>query len=418
MQRYPAHLPCPTGAFLPPRQPTWTFIGATAVAALLVVGACGGSEAAGQASAQPGASPAAAGIAGTAAPASATTAPAGDPVAAEAGRRADAAMGALVDRFWRPADGAFTVAPHGDAAAEYWIAAQAFDTVLDGVERTGNPAWKEVARGFVAAQDRRGWTRDFFDDENWMALALLRHADLSGDAAARARAEALLADIESAWDDTCCGAHPGGVWWNRAHTQKATASNAGAVITAARVYERGGDPRHLAFARKAFAYWLSEMVDPSTGQVADHVEPDGSKVWWRFTYNEGAMIGAALALYRVTGEATYLDAARRVGSFVLAHETVTTSYGGALSDGPRCDGDCEQFKGIAQRYLAGLAAADPQGPWRGLVGADADAIWNVARDPATTTFGVDWAGRPTAATVATQSSATMALERAARSPTR
>ncbi|MFL5261396.1 MAG: glycoside hydrolase family 76 protein [Anaeromyxobacteraceae bacterium] len=333
---------------------------------------------------------------------------AGDDHGAEAQRRADAATEALVDGFWSSDARAFTVT-RGGAPAEYWIAAQAYDAVLDGVERSGGQRFTDVAKAFVAGQDARGWERDFFDDESWMALALIRASDLTGDGEALARAEALLEDIMTN------GADPaGGVWWNRQHTQKATASNAGAVITAARLHERTGDARRLEFATSVFAHWLAEMVDPATGQVADHVEPSGEKVWWRFTYNEGAMIGAALALHRATHDVSYLEAARRIGSFMRSGETAATPSGAVLTDGPRCDGDCEEFKGIGARYLAELAEADPQGGWGDLVATSAGALWDLARDPATTTFGVDWAARSGAASVATQSAAATALGRAAR----
>jgi predicted alpha-1,6-mannanase (GH76 family) len=333
---------------------------------------------------------------------------------AEAHRRADAATDALVSRFWRGGAGAFTASPGGSQAAEYWLSAQALDSVLDGVERTGGRRWGDVPRAFIAAQDARGWRRDDLDDESWMALALLRWSDLAGDAGARARAGALLDDIAQAWDETCCGARPGGIWWDRAHTQKATASNAGPVIAAVRLYERTGDPSRLALAQKVFAYWAAEMVDPATGQVADHLEPSGRKVWWRFTYNEGTMIGAALALYRATKEPGYLDVARKIAGFMRVHETEASARGAILSDGTSCAGDCEQFKGIAQRYLAELARVDPGGGWGELLRADADAVWELARDEATDTFGVDWAGPFRGASIATQSSASTTLELRAR----
>jgi predicted alpha-1,6-mannanase (GH76 family) len=404
MRNGTSYLPRPTPPSSLPRRTT--FRAHVALAALLALtAACGGGAAGGAVVPVPPGSEAAAVV--PAQPGAIATQAGADP-AAEAERRADAATEALVHGFWSADARAFLVAP-GGAQAEYWIAAQAYDAVLDGVERSSGRRFTDVAKAFVDGQGARGWERDFFDDENWMALALIRASDLTGDGEALARAEALLDDIMTN------GADPaGGVWWNRQHTQKATASNAGPVITAARLYERSGDARRLEFAQRVFAYWLAEMVDPATGQVADHVEPSGEKVWWRFTYNEGAMIGAALALHRATHDAGYLAVARRVGAFVRSAEVAATSSGAVLSDGPRCDGDCEEFKGIGARYLAELAEADPQGGWGDLVATSAGALWDLARDPSTTTFGVDWAARSGAASVATQSAAATALGRAAR----
>ena len=58
-----------------------------------------------------------------------------------------------------------------------------------------------------------------------------------GDPRYRDRAVQLFDDIMAAWDETCCGSRPGGLWWDKPHTQKATASNAGAVITAVRLHD-------------------------------------------------------------------------------------------------------------------------------------------------------------------------------------
>jgi predicted alpha-1,6-mannanase (GH76 family) len=327
--------------------------------------------------------------------------------------RADAATQALVDRFWLAEQGDFAEAsPPTGRTTGYWTYAQALDAVLDAAERTGAPRWLDLARTIVAAQERRGWMKDFFDDEAWMALALMRVHDLTGDPAHLSRARALVEDIAAnAADSTCCGAAPGGLWWDRAHTQKATASNAVPVIAAARLFERTGDGRWLDFARRTYAWWLENMVDPATSQVADHVRPSGEKVWWTFTYDGGAMVGAALALHRATGEPGYLDDARRLAAFVLARETRPTPFGAVLFDGASCSGDCDQFKGIAHRYLAALAEVDPSVPdLVPLLRADAEAVWEIARDPATGTFGVDW-GAPAGAhtSISAQSSAAMAL---------
>ena len=43
------------------------------------------------------------------------------------------------------------------------------------------------------------------------------------------------------WDEICCGAHPGGIFWHKPRDNKVTAINAGAVISAARLYQRTQD---------------------------------------------------------------------------------------------------------------------------------------------------------------------------------
>jgi predicted alpha-1,6-mannanase (GH76 family) len=334
-----------------------------------------------------------------------------DPATAAA--RAGAAVDALLDRFWDVGASDFTHAyPSSGERAGYWISANALDVLVHAAARTGSRRYLDAAHAFVRAQEQRGWTRDWFDDEAWMALALLRLHALDGDPANLARATALLQDIGwNAPDGSCCGASPGGLWWDRSHSQKATASNAIPALVAARLYQRTGDAGWLDFARGAYGWWRDHMVDGS-GQVADHVLPSGKQVWWRFSYDQGAMIGAALALRDATGDDRYLADARRFAAPLLDAMTRSTPYGAVLFDGASCSGDCDQFKGIAHRHLAELFAADPGVPGlAALLGADGEAAWAIARDPGSGTFGVDWGeGAGSSTSLAAQASAAMALE--------
>jgi predicted alpha-1,6-mannanase (GH76 family) len=332
------------------------------------------------------------------------------PDAADRHARADRALAQFLLQFWRADAQYLRAAVPGDNLSAYWVYAQALDSVLDGAERTGGHRFRGLVDALIAGQAAHGWSSDYYDDENWLALALIRAYDLTGNPAYLARAQALLADIESAWD-----AGSGGIWWDHAHSQKATASNGGPVITAARIAERTGSADALAFARKVYDHWVATMVDPTTHQVADHVTPQGEIVRWRFTYNEGVMIGAALELQRATGEAHFLDDARGYAAFMRASETKATALGPVLSDGDNsgCGGDCQQFKGIGYRYLDALQRADPDPALAALLTASADAAWTLARDPATGHFGTDWTAAPAtpaAATISQMSSAVMALE--------
>lgn len=64
-----------------------------------------------------------------------------------------------------------------------------------------------------------------------MALALLRASLLSSDSVLSEfcvnTSKLLASDIQEAWDTSCCGENVGGIWWDKSHSQKATASNAG-----------------------------------------------------------------------------------------------------------------------------------------------------------------------------------------------
>lgn len=275
--------------------------------------------------------------------------PGADPAMAHA--RADAATEALLLRFWRGDIGYLAAAspdPSGQPTG-YWTFAQGLDTVLDAAARHPGGSFAGWIETLYLAQDARGWQSDFFDDQNWMALALLRGYQMTGDARYLERARALALEVVGAWDETCCGDRPGGVWWDRAHTQKATAVNAGAALIAARLAIETGDQAWLEHARRIYRYWRGEMVDPDSHQVYDHIEADGELVKWRFTYNEGLMIGAAVAMWQATGEVGYLEDAHAIAGFLVYQEVAPTPLGDVLADRGGCSGDCRSFKGIAYR---------------------------------------------------------------------
>jgi len=309
---------------------------------------------------------------------------------------ANAALESFVDHFWNsqaknvnwvfPSDGTFT---------QYWIYAESYNAVIDGAWRTNNDNYKDLISEFYDTQNSQGWFRSYYDDENWMAMALIEAYQLTNTDSYLHTAEILVQNIMTAWDTTCCGSHPGGIWWDTAHTQKATASNAGPVIACSLLYIVTKNTTYLDFAMKVYNYWNSTMIN-SQYQVADHIDTSGSIVWWQFTYDNGLMVGAAVSLYEATNDASYLTQARNFASFMLSKEITQTTYGAVLYDGTNsgCSGDCMQFKGPAFRYLMWLWNADKSsnGDIYTFLQNNVDSLWNLARDTQYNTFAINWAG--------------------------
>jgi predicted alpha-1,6-mannanase (GH76 family) len=322
------------------------------------------------------------------------------------------ALQSLLLSYWSGTQSYMVDTPGGSTLAGYWIFAQTFDALLDGVERTGGEHYKGLVETFYESQKAIGFSRNFYDDENWMTLALMRAYDLTGDPAYLTEATTLYTDIMSGWDTTCCGSTPGGIWWDKPHTQKATASNAGPVIAGVRLSERTSDPSYLAFAKQVYAFWTTNMIDPTTHEVIDHIDANGTLVRYKFTYDEGLVLGASAELYRVTQDPQYTTLAALVQGFMLASETKASGAGTVLTDGTNsgCTGDCAQFKGIGYRYLDSLYRQTLDPAALALLSSSAAAIWQLARDPASTRFATDWAGPSIATpTLEADSSATMAL---------
>jgi len=328
-------------------------------------------------------------------------------------QHADRALAVNLVDFWNGSQAYLNaVAPSDGKLTGYWTYAQVFDALLDGVERTGGLHYRGLVGTFYDGRAARGWLVDYYDDEAWMTMALLRAFDLTSDQRYLDTAESIYQDIMTQWDTSCCGTHLGGIWWDKKKSQKATASNGGPVIAGVRLAKRTSKPEYLDFAKQVYGFWMSDMVDQTSWAIYDHLNPDGSRGPGALTYNHGLMIGAGLELNAATGEAHYLTESHAFAHYMLAHAVQASSAGPVLNDfGSNCEGDCAAWKGIGYRYLALLFQKDPtHQDYATLLSDDAKAIWTLARDPATDHFGSIWSGPPPASGgVEKQGSAAMAL---------
>ncbi len=327
-------------------------------------------------------------------------------------QRADTALAAMLVNFWSGADQYLrAAAPTNGKLTGYWTYAQAFDALLDGVERTRGQHYHGLIRAFYEGRAARGWSSDYYDDEAWMTLALMRAYDLTADQRYLDTAETIFKDIMPEWDTTCCGTHKGGIWWDQKKTQKATASNAGPALAGVRLAKRTGKTEYLDFAKQVYGFWMSDMVEPATFAIYDHLSPDGTRGSGSLTYNHGLMIAAALELNIATAEAHYLTEAHGFGHYLITKATRTSSAGLVLYDGTTCNGDCAAWKGIGYRYLAELFQRDPShDDYKAVLVSSAKSLWDLARSPTTNYFSSNWAGpAPTAGGIEAQGSAAMSL---------
>jgi hypothetical protein len=174
------------------------------------------------------------------------------------------------------------------------------------------------------------------------------------------QAEVLFDTIKAQDDTTCCGAHPGGVWWDAAHTEKATAAQIGVTVAALRLRETTHATEYsqstwLSYATSHYSFWKSYFTNSGTGQVVDHEDTSGNLVWWGFTYNNGLMLGAAVHLYNATGSSAYLTDAALWASYLLNGQSVSINGVSKTilnNNCGGCDGDCSQFQQVAFQYLA------------------------------------------------------------------
>ncbi len=273
---------------------------------------------------------------------------------------ADQSQLALYENYWDAERGYFRREfPHNpnDIGHDYWWFAHAVDTLIDGFERTGDSTYltraTETVQGMQALHGE-SLINDFYDDMEWMGLALVRLYDHTGEAQYLELAKNLFTDIQGGWSDVAGG----GIGWqkNRAW-YKNTPANAPAVILAVRLHERTGEEVYSTWAHDIFDWMHATLRDRITGNIFDGINDnqDMRLSYAAFTYNHGVYIGAAVEMYRMTGDAKYMNYAAET-----YRNTVTTysNENGVIREDGRDDGGL--FKGILLRYVKDYYFAQPQ----------------------------------------------------------
>ena len=273
---------------------------------------------------------------------------------------AEHAEAALKRHYWLPAIHLFRNRADRDEEPgkgfNYWWQAHALLCMAETVRR-GGTTWSAgdlgAFRDALVKQNGGHWTNDYFDDEGWMAIALLQCADATRDAAWRTLARGLWDDIRASWTDQFGGGIP---WRKTQRDYKNAPANGPAIVIGATLYRADHQQGDLGDARRICDWLLKTLQDPQGGLIWDGVNRTGNGAIdknWRFSYCQGIAIGGCLELYLATRTPSYLSAAERIGTVAL--DTFFTPATGLCPEGGNGDGGL--FKGILVRNLAALAQA-------------------------------------------------------------
>lgn len=304
---------------------------------------------------------------------------------------ADSAQGSLT-QFYN-AGGSFYQASNTNSAwTQYWPTAHALDVLVDAYLRNPSGATKAQMDGVLAglkAKNGNTWLNFYYDDMEWMALASLRAYAATSDMQYTDVANILWTDIKGGWSEDLGG----GIWWRKDNPSKNTPSNMPAAILAARLYRTFNKPEDLVWATNIYNWQKATLYEGGSGWVYDNIDKNGAKnTSWKFTYNQGTFISAALELYKITNNTAYLNDAILAADYAIANLTSS----GILKD--EGGGDGGLFKGVFVRYFTRLIVdggldGNKKAAYVAFLKKNAETLWNNA-SKSPVLFNSDWNKAP------------------------
>ncbi len=305
-------------------------------------------------------------------------------------RIADSAQTSL-PYFYNASGSFYQTANNNTNWVQYWPSAHTLDVLLDAYSRNPLEATKVKMDNLLTgmkAQNGNTWLNYYYDDMEWMALACLRAYQLTNDAKYKDIFDILWVDIKGGYS-TDLG---GGLWWRKDYQSKNTPSNMPAAIFAARLYKQFNRADDLKWATDLYNWQKSTLYEPTSGWVYDNIEKNGNKnTVWKFTYNQGTFLGAALELYKITNNPVYLNDAIKAADFAvssgqLLNNSILKDEGG---------GDGGLFKGVFVRYFTRLIVegnleAGKKTEYINFLKRNGESLWSKATNKNFVFFGSAW----------------------------
>jgi hypothetical protein len=187
------------------------------------------------------------------------------------------------------------------------------DTLVTGIELYGDS--KRQPFGYQAYPVQFEKADRYYDDNGLVGIDYMESYLVTRNPLYLKRAQQVFKFIESGWNNDAGG----GVTWLEGHKdQKPACSNGMAALTALKIYQGCKKPVYLDAGKKYYD-WIYKVLRDTNGVIANDIKVKGqlNHVYW--TYNTGAVIEAAVLLYRFTGEKVYLKQAQKLAADSYAY---------------------------------------------------------------------------------------------------
>lgn len=311
------------------------------------------------------------------------------PKASFTSKDAAAALRSFDEYYYSPERMLYFSTTEKEGLASIWTQAIYWDILMHRYERTKDA--KDLSRihelyeGGYRQYDAYNWenTKEWFiyDDIMWWVIALARAHQITGE---QEYLEKSIAGFERVWRDSYDPKN-GGMFWAFDHKGKNACINYPTVIAAMRLYEITSEETYLERAKEIYQWSRENLFNPVNGRVADHKLGSKPPGFEDYTYNQGTCIGAAVMLFRETGNAAYLDDAKKAADYT---KNEMCNPEGILP----AEGDWNEqgvLKSIFAHYIHLLIDEGKQDQYADWVYKNIEQAWN-HRDPVRGTMHRDY----------------------------
>lgn len=203
--------------------------------------------------------------------------------------------------------------------AAIWTQAVYFDMAMNAYRRTGDAQYKQLIEDLYQGNYQQyagyDWTNQdkwfIWDDMMWWIIALARAYETTGDQKYLDHAKAGFSFV---WNGDAslgrAGSYDpatGGMEWAWKQRGKTACINYPTVIGAMTLYNITKDEDYANKAIGVYNWARTNLFNTSTGAVADNKVDNNPADWTTHTYNQASCIGAAVMLYKKTGDEKYLN---------------------------------------------------------------------------------------------------------------
>jgi predicted alpha-1,6-mannanase (GH76 family) len=231
---------------------------------------------------------------------------------------ATAALNSFNKWFYSTGDKLYYSTTEQKSIGAIWTQAIFWDMVMDAYKRTGDAAYlqqvKDIYQGGYNRYDKFNWENNtvwFIYDD--MMWWVMSLARAYGITGNKACLDTAVSGFQRIWRDSY-DPLKGGMWWDFNKSGKNSCINFPTVIAAMQLYKLTGDAVYLDRAKAIYNWSVANLVNSQNGRVADN-NVNGNKGFSDYTYNQGTYIGASVLLYTTLHDSAYLNNAKLAADY-------------------------------------------------------------------------------------------------------